>query len=139
VGDIVLEVTNTFSGLGEVNSAAHEFTITTPGPYVATLIDNEIFAPFSVLGMGITKTGGETLGTLAAPGSFTFDASVAGSYTALVGGIVGSGGILPVGTYGLSVTLVPEPETWAMMLVGMGLVGWQLRRKVKSSAASKFV
>jgi len=34
---------------------------------------------------------------------------------------------------------IPEPETYAMMLVGLGLVGWQMRRKMRQSAASRFV
>jgi hypothetical protein len=34
------------------------------------------------------------------------------------------------------VTAVPEPETYAMMLVGLGLIGWQLRRSSKRFAAS---
>ena len=37
---------------------------------------------------------------------------------------------------GVSITAaVPEPEEWAMMLVGVGLVGFQVRRKQKKSAA----
>ena len=132
----VLEITSTLSG--DTMSAAHPFNIDAPGTYVATLIDNALFVAFDQLGLGVTKTGGATLGSITSPGSFTFDASTAGSYTAVVGGVVGSGPI-PVGTYGVNVALIPEPETWAMMLVGMGLVGWQLRRKVKSSAASRFV
>lgn len=32
----------------------------------------------------------------------------------------------------LEVSAVPEPETWAMLLTGLGLVGLQLRRKVKN-------
>jgi hypothetical protein len=30
--------------------------------------------------------------------------------------------------YGLHITPVPEPEAWAMMIAGLGLVGWRLRR-----------
>lgn len=39
-----------------------------------------------------------------------------------------------LGSYTGSITIaaVPEPEVWAMMLVGVGLVGHQLRRKSKA-------
>ncbi len=30
------------------------------------------------------------------------------------------------------VAAVPEPSTWAMMLTGFGLVGWALRRHMRS-------
>lgn len=29
--------------------------------------------------------------------------------------------------YGLHITPIPEPETWAMMIAGLGLIGWRLR------------
>jgi len=32
----------------------------------------------------------------------------------------------------LNVSAIPEPETWAMLLAGLGLVGLQLRRKIKT-------
>ena len=135
--DPVLEVTGTLDASNL--SDTYTFNISSPGTYVATLIDNALFVPFTNLGLGITQTGGATMGAITAPGSFTFDASAADSFTAVVGGIVPSGAALPIGTYGVTVALVPEPETWAMMLIGVGLVGWQLRRKAKSSAASRFV
>lgn len=53
-----------------------------------------------------------------------------------------SGDIQPDGgnyIWTLNTVAIPEPETWAMMLVGVGLVGWQLRRKIRSSAAHRFV
>jgi len=34
-----------------------------------------------------------------------------------------------VGYAGATVNVVPEMEVWAMMVVGMGLLGWQARRK----------
>ena len=136
--DPVLEVTGTLDATNL--SDTYTFNIDTPGLYLASLTDNALFVPFTALGLGVTRTGGETMGSVTtAPGSFTFTASGADSFTAVVGGIVPSGAALPIGTYGVTVTLVPEAETWAMMLVGMGLVGWQLRRKVKSSAAGRFV
>jgi hypothetical protein len=36
----------------------------------------------------------------------------------------------PVGRYG-PVTAVPEPSQWAMMLAGLALVGWIVRRNSK--------
>lgn len=39
----------------------------------------------------------------------------------------------------IDVTPIPEPEVWAMMLIGAGLVGFQLRRKAKRMAVQRFV
>jgi hypothetical protein len=30
--------------------------------------------------------------------------------------------------YGFQITPIPEPEAWAMMILGLGLIGWRLRR-----------
>lgn len=133
----VLEVTGTLDASNL--SDTHTFNITTPGPYLATLIDNALFVPFTAVGLGVTRTGGPTMGSITSPGSFTFTAAAADSFTAVIGGVVPSGASIPIGTYGVTIALIPEPETWAMMLVGMGLVGWQLRRKLKVSAANRFV
>jgi hypothetical protein len=38
----------------------------------------------------------------------------------------------------LAVTPIPEPEIWAMMLVGAGLVGFRIRTKSKRASASRF-
>lgn len=61
-----------------------------------------------------------------------------GSYTLKIGGeATGNGllGLLPAGAYTVAAVTVPvpEPETWAMLLVGMGLVGLRVRQKAKAS------
>lgn len=37
-----------------------------------------------------------------------------------------------------AVTAVPEPETYAMLIAGIGLIGWQLRRKSRKTSAKRF-
>ncbi len=48
------------------------------------------------------------------------------NYTVILGDNGGAGG-----AYTVTVAAVPEPESYAMMLVGFGLVRWQIRRKTK--------
>jgi hypothetical protein len=38
--------------------------------------------------------------------------------------------------YTLQIAVVPEPETWAMLVAGLGLVGLQLRRRTKTGMLS---
>ena len=57
-----------------------------------------------------------------------------GSYFIKVdGNIIGNGG----GTYGsdLTISAVPEPETYGMLLAGLGLMGFVARRKAKKAAS----
>ena len=115
------------------------FNVTSLVDHTVTLVDNSFLTNFDTLALALTMTGGATVQTLTGPGTFTFTPSATGSFTAIVFGDPGSSGGVELGTFGLTIAAVPEAETWAMMLVGMGLVGWQLRRKVKASAANRFV
>jgi hypothetical protein len=52
------------------------------------------------------------------------------------GFVVGSTGGIYNGA--ISVSPIPEPEAWAMMLIGAGLVGFRLRTRSKKTAAQRF-
>jgi hypothetical protein len=118
------------------------FTIDTAGLYVASLFDLDIGVPFSFIEFGVSAAGGGTLGSVISGSGSTNFTAIPGNYFA---NIVAVPGILPgpsgfvASTFSANVTLVPEPETWAMMLIGVGLVGWQLRRKLRLSAASRLL
>jgi hypothetical protein len=62
----------------------------------------------------------------------------AGTYTLTVQGTRGA-----IGSYGGNVAFeaaaVPEPATWALMLLGFGAIGWQLRRRRTSQALAQAV
>lgn len=66
------------------------------------------------------------------PGSYF----AADSYTLRVGGKAAGAGTI-AGIYAIgAVTVaapVPEPQSWAMLLAGMGLVGLRIRQKAKAS------
>jgi hypothetical protein len=131
--DPVLEWTGSMTG--GLQLASMNFTITdTSLPYIASLLDNGFLAPFDFLALGVFKTGGAQMGSVIGVGAFTFTAPVTGAYTAIV---VGDPGATPFGfsssTFGVTVTPIPEPDIWAMLLAGLWLVGLQLRRKLKAS------
>lgn len=120
------------------------------GDYVGSISDVSAFpfSNFANLGIAIYKTGvaGPALESqfFMSPASnhpYSFDFTVAspGSYTALVFGQPGTNGLANASAFAASISLVPEAETWAMMAVGLGLLGWQLRRKVRSTDATRLV
>ena len=62
--------------------------------------------------------------------SLTFDNLAAGWYTLYIAGTdstsAGNSG------FDLVVSAVPEAETWAMLLAGLGFVGWRLRKQTRN-------
>ena len=132
---VVFQVTGTMVGPG-LQTTTYAFNIPSIGTYQASLIDNGFPAPFQAMLLGISQAGGSLLGSISHAGSFNFEATQSGPYTAL---FFGAPGPFTIGTftgngssYGITVTAVPEPEVWAMMLIGVGLIGYQLRRKSKA-------
>lgn len=125
----VFETSGTMSG-----NAHHEysFEIGSIGSYTATLTDFGFPEDFQVLRMKI-RDDHHSLGQITGPGQLSFSANNTGSYTAMVFGNTTPGNYR-FGSYGLSISPVPEPETWALLLIGAGLMGFQLYRQRNQSA-----
>ena len=65
-------------------------------------------------------------------GSFTFSKPFTGDFRITVGSSAGNGNIGSAQLIFSNVAAVPEPEEWAMMLMGFGLVGYQIKRKQRN-------
>jgi hypothetical protein len=131
VTDGVVTITDGF--FGAFTERSYNFNLGA-GPYTASLVDTGVLFPFQTLGLEVKTGGGTSLGVLSAPGSFNFASLAAGSYVAIVSGLP-TALEPPLSTFGVTIAPVPEPEIWAMMAVGMGLVGYQLRRKQARTTA----
>jgi len=114
------------SGSGVVFQDTYNFTVSPGATFVSESLSNIALPGFwnnSSLGMQLFDSANTALtGSVM---SFYGPLS-AGSYYAKVSGTTSG----PYGgAYAFSAAAVPEAETWAMMLVGVGLVGFQLRRR----------
>lgn len=137
-----------YEGAPLLASSTEFFSIDTAGDYRVTLYDYLFDAPFTFLRLLVAggSLGGSPItlnGTGSTQSSATF-AALPGNYSITVHAIPGVVEIVPgiqanSSTYAWNVTMIPEPGTWAMMAIGLGLVGWQLRRRSKIAAASRFV
>lgn len=136
----------------------YTFTATTPFEYAGSL--TSLYQTYSDdVGHRVTKhvsisefslytydTANHRLGTLVAQGTRDSggNGSTASEHWSFAGGwnqspgdyalyIQGGSSAVVGGTYAgdFSVLAVPEPETWAMLLAGLGLVGFSARRRAK--------
>ena len=116
------------------------FKLVTPASSFKSIVaEFDLGTVFGISGLGVNLyTGG---GTLVQSGSSLSNLALvsapsiaAGSYDLRVNGtLTGSSG----GTYGgtISAAPIPEPETYAMMLAGLGLMGFVVRRRKQKDAA----
>ena len=104
--------------------------LVTPGIDVTAFLTANVTGwTLAAVGTAIVPNGTANISALFTPQpSF-----VAGThyYAFVAGGSAINGGTLTDGSVGytLSVNAVPEPEAWAMMAVGLGLVAMRLRRR----------
>jgi len=94
------------------------FTVIDAGTYIAILTDFEFPEPMDQSGMAVT-TATELLGSLNAPGSFTFDATPGEYFVSFFGE---AGASTSYGMYGIEISQVPVPA--AVWLFGSGLIGF---------------
>lgn len=91
-----------------------------------------------------TITGLSVAGILGTPGSYAAAGSsnslsllipdlAAGNYRISFGGNAPVNGAVATGNLTFQVAPVPEPGTWAMMLMGFGFIGWRIRREKPAS------
>lgn len=75
--------------------------------------------------------------TAAVSTPFTVTEATAGLYafTLAYGETAGGPAVLAFAVNGAPVGGTPEPETWALMVAGFGLIGMSMRRRVKTVAA----
>ena len=132
-----------FDGNNRGNTFADKYTFTTTGEggFFADLVSISGTARngLDITGFSLFDDSGEILaGTMLQNGridswSLSADTLAAGSYYVQVQGTVLS---QAAGKYYANVALapVPEPETYAMMLAGLGLLGVTARRRSKKQA-----
>lgn len=118
---------------------AYHFNLDYSGELRAILSDESValFQGFDNLALSLFQLGGTgyTLkGYIGQPGSFTFKAT-AGNYVATVFG--NAKGSAAAGRFDVLVRAVPEPSQWVLMLIGMGMVGYALRRRHSTQPKSK--
>ena len=137
-GDLGTWSSSNSSWTGDMSSVAFGADVSFEDTWSFNMGENGSVDSFAfTLGEPITGFAAK-LNTASASYDFTWDTAsqsllispmlltAASSYTVVVSGLAGANG----GTYAgsVNVSAVPEAEEWAMMLLGLGVIGTQLRR-----------
>ncbi|MES2205191.1 MAG: FxDxF family PEP-CTERM protein [Pseudomonadota bacterium] len=117
-----------FIGAGALSDTIN-FTLLSNAPNATVAAASFAFAPTVQIDnftASLYDAGNNLLGTGGSYSAFSTGALTAGDYHLnITGNVTGSFG----GAYSANITPAPEPETWAMMLAGLGLVASATRRK----------
>ena len=128
----ILDVNSTLGVgiIGPQSPIGYLFNVPSGGTYTASFtvgsspLALELFGVFDAPGyQGPWTKLGDTVGS----GSFSFIGGSALQYIAIVEGANLSGSALPYNITVFHTPAVPEPESWAMMLLGIGFVLYQVR------------
>jgi hypothetical protein len=134
-GTTVLDQSGTLSGLFSLDT--YGFSITSPGTYDVTFADSSKGNGFNLAGYSIDENvGGHWVSVAAGSiGTSSFSGS-AGQYLAIIGDVAFPAKNVNFTVDVTKVSPVPEPETWAIMLLGIGFLVYQVRpRKARGSTA----
>jgi PEP-CTERM motif len=107
----------------------YSFTIANPGDLSGSITAIN-FGGYNIAGLTVNLQDSTfaIIGSDNSPSSFTFSGLAAGNYALNVLGFAdGSAGGFYAG--GAIATTVPEPETYALMLAGLGIVGFVAARR----------
>ncbi len=94
------------------------------------------FGPYNILGLTVTLQDSSfaVIGSDSSPATgFTFSGLAAGSYALnVLGFATGETGGFYAGGFIAETAPIPEPETYALMLAGLGVVGFMAARRKQS-------
>jgi len=132
----VLDQSGTLSGI--VGLATYDFSVSSPGTYDVTFATSSKGSSLSLAGYLIDENiGGKWVSVDDGSIGTTSFTGTAGKYMAILGDIA-----FPAKNVNFTIDVtkvpspVPEPETWAIMLLGIGFVVYQVRpRKSRGSTA----
>ncbi|WP_197714592.1 FxDxF family PEP-CTERM protein [Nitrosomonas supralitoralis] len=121
-------MTNNFTSL---SSEAFVDAVTAQISLAASVVDLNFGSTFFGDGLSITYTCTDVLGCNDVPGgsSRTFEVSITGMAVGDYKFDVFARGIDAIESDLIHVTAVPEPETYAMLLAGLGLIGFIAHRR----------
>ena len=112
----------------------YTFSIVNPGAMGGSVTASNFFT-YNILGLAVSLVDSSLtqVGFDNTPANFTFSGLSAGSYALnVIGFASGSSGGVYGGSFVVQTAPVPEPETYALMLAGLGIVGFMASRRKQS-------